>query len=108
MNAIVESKKVKCKVWFCQKKSYSSVGYCAKHLRQYERTGDPLAGSDAQTLNKISLRLRRLLSQIMDAVVWVDGNDIAHCRACDSHSPPHGRIAHKEGCPVEEAKSVLI
>lgn len=99
----------KCKLWFCNVRGYvSKDGYCAKHDKQFERTGDPLAGSDAQTLNRMCQRLIRIDRQLLEVAVWVDRNDIAHCRVCDSHSAPHDNIQHKPGCAVLEAKEVLL
>src|SRR5512139_2773411 len=101
-------KKPKCKVWFCSESGYSSDGYCPRHQRQYTRTGEPVAGQDAVVLNRMCLRMRRVMSGLMGAVIWVDHNDIAHCRVCDSHSAPHEKINHKEGCVAVEARAILL
>ena len=100
--------RVRCKVWFCTDGAYSSGGYCPRHQRQQTRSGDPLAGRDALFLNKLCVRLLRLMRKMMGALIVVDHNDIAHCRVCDSHSAPHGRIQHKEGCAAHEARDVLL
>lgn len=98
----------KCKVWFCDEEGYSTTGYCPRHQRQVTRTGDPLAGRDAQLLSKVCLRLRRVLRGIMEAAITVDHNDIVHCHVCGGVSAPHGNVTHKEGCAAREAKEILL
>jgi hypothetical protein len=102
------NKKPKCKVWFCTDDGYSSSGYCPRHQRQLTRSGNPLAGRDAILLNRSYLQLRRVLKGVMDGVIYVDHNDIAHCQVCKAASAPHGKIPHVDGCAVVEAKQLLL
>lgn len=98
-----------CSVWFCKRKTRTSTGkYCTKHNRQVERTGNPLAGDDTQLLNDMCVRSFELLRKLLAACVWVDHNDIAYCRVCGAASAPHGKITHKDGCAVVDARDILL
>ena len=104
---IVDDRKL-CAWWLCTRPRVSVVGFCAKHQRQFDRTSSPIAGDDARVLNVLALKSLRLLREVLDVCVWVDHNDIAHCRMCDAASAPHGKIEHKPNCGVQAAKDLLL
>jgi len=89
-----------CKLSWCGGKHYIG-GYCKRHYRQYERTGNPLT-RDAQVLQERLEMIEAKMKVIRNQIVVRTGGEPGYkmCLICGALEMGKSEIVHRDECPI--------
>lgn len=92
-----------CKLFWCKEPHWAS-GYCVRHHRQFHRTGNPLAGDDANSLLKRVYEMNSALKTLL-LFAYEDGI----CYMCGVRKNMEtGKTEHYSGCEIGIAEALIL